>query len=264
MAKRYLGRSADLTLSRLEEACAALAATPARDDDHSAQRLVRQAGAAGRYGTPDATPSATTGSPSRATKRRVKHPERLTQSSTRLLLSTKLTPPRAGARLVDRPHVVQRLQRGLERPLTLIAAPAGYGKTTALRAWIRELEQSPDAPAIAWVSLDASDNDPAQFWTYVSAALDQAHPGLAANTLAMLHAPNLPPLTTILRALLNAVAALPHEVALVLDDYHLIVRPEIHEALAPCWSIPRRSCISTLHRAPCRRCRSRGCAPTTR
>jgi LuxR family maltose regulon positive regulatory protein len=235
MAKRYLGRSAELTLSRLEAACHALAdravpTSPARHDDGQTSRLTQRPGAAVRTGR-DGTHSAASRAAGIGFSQRDAHSDGA-QSSTRLLLTTKLSPPRRGARLVDRPHVQQRLQRGLERPLTLIAAPAGFGKTTALRAWVREQEQSPVTPAFAWISLDASDNDPAQFWTYVCAALNQAHPGVADTSAAMLQAPSPPPLATMVRALLNALAALPRDVVLVLDDYHLIVRPEIHEALA--------------------------------
>jgi len=233
--KRYLGRGADLTVRRLEEATLAIAAAPsAGATDTTDQRVGRPArmrAAAARYGTSHEGSSAS----HRATKRSDKRPDsRAGQNdlSAHLLLTTKLSVPHAGARLVDRPHMQQRLQRGLERPLTLIAAPAGFGKTTALRAWVRELGESPAALPVAWVSLDASDNDPAQFCTYIFAALNQAHPGLAETALAMLQSPSPPPLATIVRALLNAVAAVPREVVLVLDDYHLITTPAIHEALA--------------------------------
>src|SRR5579884_3939905 len=107
------------------------------------------------------------------------------------------------ARLVQRPQVQRQIRRGLDRPLTLIAAPAGFGKTTALGAWIQQEHLS-----VAWVSLDAGDDDPAQFWTYVFAALNMRHAGVADTALAMLAAPQPPPMATVLRALLNEIAAL--------------------------------------------------------
>src|SRR6185312_12136031 len=105
------------------------------------------------------------------------------------LLATKLHMPRAAAPVIDRPHLRQRLQRGLERPLTILTAPAGFGKTTALRAWLQH-----DRVRAGWLSLDRDDNDPAQFWAYTLAALDSAHPGVAEAALAMLRAPTPPPL----------------------------------------------------------------------
>src|SRR5262249_21987275 len=117
-------------------------------------------------------------------------------------------------------------QRGLERPLTLLAAPAGFGKTIALRSWAQRLHLP-----VAWVSLDASDNDPAQFWRYVLTALDVAQTGIVTTALEMLHTPRPPALAAVLRTALNALAALPRDVALILDDFHLISAPAIHETL---------------------------------
>jgi LuxR family maltose regulon positive regulatory protein len=207
VAKRYVGRSADLTLRRLEGALAEVS-TPVPVRSTTARSMA------------DQTPA-------------------------RLLLATKLSAPRTAAHLLDRPHVLQRLQRGLKRPLTLIAAPAGFGKTTALRAWAQlqalPHDASPEAPPdampdeptpVAWVSLDVGDNDAVQFWTYVCAALDRAHPGAAATALSMLQARRPPPFPVVVHGLLNALAALTRDVALVLDDFHLITTPAIHEAVA--------------------------------
>lgn len=221
MVKRYVGRSADLTPARLEEVAAALAAVAS---------------------SPDATP-ATSQAPTEQRQRPARPTRPRTGTSANggdhsaggagqpppahLLLATKFHVPRIAARLVGRPHVYQRLQRGMERPLTLVTAPAGFGKTASLSDWVQQ-----SGRAVAWVSLDASDNDPMQFWTYVFTALSRVYGGIADTALAMLHAPQSPPLAVVLRALLNAVAASPREIVLVLDDYHLITAPEVHEGIA--------------------------------
>ncbi len=152
------------------------------------------------------------------------------RTSEQVLLVTKLARPSVGADLVPRPRLVSQLQLGIQRPLTLIAAPAGFGKTTLLSTW---LEHTP-LPA-AWVSLERGDDDLTRFWTYVFTALERVHPGSGASALALLQASTLsplPPIETVLTAWINALATLPHEVALVLDDYHLITEQSIHRSLA--------------------------------
>ncbi len=151
------------------------------------------------------------------------------------LLSTKLTPPPARARLVARPRLAARLAEGLSRPLTLIAAPAGFGKTTLLASWLAEPPGQPAAPGplrVAWLSLDADDNDPARFFSYLAAALGRAHPALGATALALLQMPQPPPLESILTTLINDMGALDAALALALDDYHAISNHAIHAALA--------------------------------
>src|SRR6476646_3276678 len=85
---------------------------------------------------------------------------------------------------------------------------------------------------VAWVSLDVSDNEPGQFWAYILSALEQASPGVTGGALAMLRSMQAPPLPIILRALLNALVASPRHIVLVLDDYHHVTEPTIHETLA--------------------------------
>lgn len=143
------------------------------------------------------------------------------------LLRTKLNVPKPPSRLLRRPHLHDRLQSGLEVPLTLVAAPAGFGKTMAIASWARDLDRP-----VAWVSLDASDADPVQFWTYVLSALEELQPGTGADALMMLQTPQPPPLRAILATLVNSVDALDGEVILVLDDYHHITSAVIHESLA--------------------------------
>src|SRR5215469_11774110 len=146
-----------------------------------------------------------------------------------VLLATKLYAPRPVATLVRRSRLLEILSRGLRGPLTLIAAPPGWGKSTLLSAWMAEL--SADAPLLAWVSLDAHDNDPVRFWTYVIAALGRAQPGAGATSLALLRSPRPPPLEIVLTALLNDLAAATADIALVLDDYHAIDDPTIHQGI---------------------------------
>jgi len=147
-------------------------------------------------------------------------------ASCNVLLLTKLAVPTTRSGAVSRPRLVAQLNRGLERKLTLVSAPPGFGKTTLVSEWLRQ-SQLP----VAWLSLDAADNEPMRFWTYVFAALDRLEPGLAADSLAMLRSSPPLPLEAMLTPLLNALAALERRCALVLDDYQLIGAPAIHAAL---------------------------------
>jgi LuxR family transcriptional regulator, maltose regulon positive regulatory protein len=135
------------------------------------------------------------------------------------LLDTKLFVPRSRRGLIARPRLVERLNSGSESKLTLISAPAGFGKTTLLTAW---LAAGPDTkPSTAWLSLDQSDNHPTSFWTYLIAALQRVAPGVGAGALSLLQS-TPPAIEGVLAALLNDLSALPNEVVLVLDDYHVI------------------------------------------
>src|SRR5688500_524763 len=98
------------------------------------------------------------------------------------LLATKLSVPPARAQLVVRPRLFERLEAGLRGRLTLIAAPAGFGKTTLLSAWLAEAATTAAGGSLpfGWVSLDSGDNDPILFWSYFLAALDMAAPGAGA------------------------------------------------------------------------------------
>ncbi|MEZ4869504.1 MAG: LuxR C-terminal-related transcriptional regulator [Caldilineaceae bacterium] len=142
------------------------------------------------------------------------------------LLQTKLYIPPPRPQLVARPAITTKLQASATYPLTLIAAPAGFGKTTLVSEWITQTAQP-----VAWLSLDEEDNDPGRFLLYLVAALRTVHPQIGEITLSALQAPQLPPSTAILTPLLNDLHQLPESLALVLDDYHLISAPLIHEAL---------------------------------
>jgi LuxR family maltose regulon positive regulatory protein len=147
------------------------------------------------------------------------------------LLQTKLFVPLPQAELVSRPGLIKRLDE--RHRLTLVSAPAGFGKTTLVGAWVEGLSAIlPISERVAWLSVDAADDDPIRFWSYVVAALQRVHPGIGETALAMLQTPQPPPVETVLTALLNEIAALIDPLALVLDDYHLVENPSIHEATA--------------------------------
>jgi len=142
------------------------------------------------------------------------------------LLATKFHIPKLRAQLVRRPHLIEQLQQAAEQPLTLIAAPAGFGKTTLLSTW---LERAP--LTAAWVSLDPADNDLTRFWSYTLTALDKALPGYSATALGLLQSPQPPSMEVILSTVINALTTLSQEVVLVWDDYHLITAPAIHTSV---------------------------------
>lgn len=143
------------------------------------------------------------------------------------LLTTKLyiPPPRPNA--VNRPRLLARLDAGLHGRLTLVSAPAGFGKTTLVSAWVSDCGRP-----VAWLSLDAGDNDPTRFLTYLTAAVQTVAPDVGAGVLSALRSPQPPPLEAILTALANEIAALPAPFLLVLDDYHVIEAASVGGALA--------------------------------
>jgi LuxR family maltose regulon positive regulatory protein len=146
------------------------------------------------------------------------------------LLRTKLhvPVPRAdpAASLVPRPHLLERLNAGLPGKLTLLCAPAGFGKTTLVGDWLAHVHR----PA-AWLSLDEDDNDLARFLTYVIAAVQTIWPEVGTAVLALLQSSPLPGSHTLLTLLLNDLAAVPQPFILVLDDYHTIETDAIDQAL---------------------------------
>jgi LuxR family maltose regulon positive regulatory protein len=145
------------------------------------------------------------------------------------LLATKLYIPPLRPQLVPRPRLLERVQAGLMGKLTLIAAPAGFGKTTLVSAW--RATQPGSAMPLAWVSLDTDDNDPTRFWSYVIAALETVYPAMDTTPAALLRSAPLPPMDAIVTSMINAIAPMAMEAALILDDYHLIATPAIHATL---------------------------------
>ncbi|MEM7535142.1 MAG: LuxR C-terminal-related transcriptional regulator [Chloroflexota bacterium] len=145
------------------------------------------------------------------------------------LLQTKLFIPLMPSGVIPRPHLVEQLNRGLAGKLSLVTAPAGYGKTTLVTTWLHQLDDA----QVMWVSLDEGDNDSRRFFTYVAAALCQLDESFVAIKDELMQDPraelSLPALVT---SLLNGLMAYGRRTVLILDDYHEIEEPAIHEALS--------------------------------
>ena len=133
------------------------------------------------------------------------------------ILATKLYVPLPPMKAVLRPRLIERLNEGQQRKLTLISASAGFGKTTLVSEWIASCGRP-----VAWLSLEEGDNDPTRFLTYLVAALQTIAANIGAGVLGVLQAPQPPPIESILTALLNEIAAITDNFVLVLDDYHVI------------------------------------------
>lgn len=150
-----------------------------------------------------------------------------------LLITTKLTiPPTYLKKIVPRPHVYELLNRGLQRPLLLVSASAGFGKTTLVSEWLRQQSLS-----AAWLSLEESDNDQTRFWHYIMRALEHVNPEFAEQSKSWSNREQeamgsaVPTLETMLTTLINRLMKLKTEVILVLDNYHTITDPQLHQAL---------------------------------
>jgi LuxR family maltose regulon positive regulatory protein len=141
------------------------------------------------------------------------------------LLATKLHPPRRRRTLIARPRLDHIAKHSRERALTLVSAPAGFGKTTLVAEWLA------GGGGTAWLSLDQRDDDPITFWSYVIASLDAAAPALSSDAATLLQSPGTP-LDTVVATLINDLETAAQDLVLVLDDYHLITSTEIHESLA--------------------------------
>ena len=142
------------------------------------------------------------------------------------LLATKLFVPRLRQHLVLRPRLTVRLDEALNAPLTLISAPAGFGKTTLVSTWVRGLQQ----PA-AWLALDEADNDPTRFLRYLIAALQQIDDTLGQSVSAALATSAPPPPSAVVAALVNDLLTLPADFVLVLDDCQVLDDAAVHEAI---------------------------------
>src|SRR5918999_976837 len=143
------------------------------------------------------------------------------------LVSTKLRPSQARPKLVARSRLTAKLEREPSRKLTLISAPAGFGKTTLLVEWLRE--RAGGEGWVAWLSLDEGDNDPVRFMSYLVVALRRtSEEEIGEGVLVALRSPEPPRIEAMIAALVNEIAALPRELTLVLDDYHLIDSQSVH------------------------------------
>ncbi|HEX4203378.1 MAG TPA: LuxR C-terminal-related transcriptional regulator [Ktedonobacteraceae bacterium] len=213
MAKRYLGRTTELTSARLEEVAAQLAEAALRIGSAA---LTPEASLVAPLPGPLAAPEASSPLPHGLLDRR---------------LASKLHLPHLRPRLVHRTHLIERLQQGMEVPLTLLSAPAGCGKTTLLAQWL-----SQSGREAAWLSLEPEDNEPMRFLSSVIAALQTLDPHLGSSALAMLHstppAP-LPPPEVVFAQLAADLRERAHrDLILVLDDYHVITTAALQDAVA--------------------------------
>src|SRR5579859_6384147 len=143
------------------------------------------------------------------------------------ILATKLYIPPLRPNVVLRPRLIERLSAGLHRKLTLISAPAGFGKTTLLSEWTLGLGRS-----VAWLSLDDQDNDPARFLAYLVAALQTIAATIGKGVFSLLQSPQPPPPEALLTALLNDLTTISDPFVLVLDDYHVLDAKPVDQALA--------------------------------
>lgn len=152
------------------------------------------------------------------------------------LLTTKLFIPPTRPEIVPRPRLNERLDGGLRRKLTLISAPAGFGKTTLVTDWLDNLQgdvkkETQAKNKIAWLSLDKKDSAPTRFLTYIVAALQTLAPNIGEGVLGMLQSPQPPSTESILTTLLNEIATFSDNFTLVLDDYHVIDAKAVDDAL---------------------------------
>ncbi|HEY3081528.1 MAG TPA: LuxR C-terminal-related transcriptional regulator [Chloroflexota bacterium] len=147
------------------------------------------------------------------------------------LLRTKLTPPPPRPGLVSRPRLIDLLADGLRRRLTLVSAPAGFGKTTLIAEYRSIPHPGGTGLPIGWVALDEGDNDPTRFWSYVVAGLQTLDPEPSDAALQMLRSPQPAPLDAVVATLIDDLSTLSEDVALVLDDYHVIESEAVHRSL---------------------------------
>ncbi len=142
------------------------------------------------------------------------------------LLKTKLFIPPLRPETVARPRLVEGFAAGLRLKLAIVCAPAGYGKTTLVSEGVRSCRMP-----VGWVSLDEGDNDPVRFWTYFIAALQTVRADMGKSIIGLLQSPQPPPTESFLTGIINEISEVSEEFALVLDDYHIIEAPPIHDAL---------------------------------
>lgn len=200
-SKRYAGRAADLSMEHLEEIAGILA-----DAEKSTRPAALQQ-------------------------------QRNNATAAFPLLEPKFRTPHIPAMLVKRARLFEKLDTGLERRLTLLCAPAGFGKTTLAGQWLNERKTQDQFPAVAWVSLESEDSDPIRFWRYVITACQQFHPDLGRSSLEQISLALQPPFTlssleTALTQFLNDLTRLPSSGLLILEDYHFISEPRIHASMA--------------------------------
>ena len=223
LAKKYLGTTSGLTIARLEDMADLMQA----DRAGGGRRLSPAQAPRVEHETDIPIATDDTRAPAGLTSRHYLLPSNQQSDPLTPLLTTKLHVPRPRAQLVSRPQLTERLQEGIQGSLTIISAPAGFGKTTLLAQW-RAASRMP----VAWLSLETQDNEPMRFFSYLIAALQTLDPGIGTSALGLLQTPQPAALETVLTLLTNDLSASHREdFALVLDDYHLITAEPIHRSL---------------------------------
>jgi LuxR family maltose regulon positive regulatory protein len=220
-AKKYAGRTADLTAERLEQMARALRCSSEQINQVLPNRDVRGAG---------------DGRARQAADIAGQHQSSRASSLQTPLLVPKFHLPPLHPSLVPRQQTLALLDRALEHKLTLVSAPAGFGKTTLVRQWVDKRSQQPHVPPVAWVSLDRGDNDPVRFWRYLMTACQVFRAQVAQEALALLQSMPQPPfdvslIETALTVFLNALAQCEQGGILLLDDYHAITSPRIQQTM---------------------------------
>ncbi|BCL83736.1 LuxR family transcriptional regulator [Ktedonobacteria bacterium brp13] len=156
----------------------------------------------------------------------------LSDQAQKHLLETKFFVPTSLHTLLARPRLTSLLDEGIRRQLTLVSAPAGFGKTSLLAHWVHSLSQRTlENQKVAWVSLDVADKSAVQFWTYVLTALERSEPGIAISALQMVQNPHIPALEEILTTFINVLSQATNQYVLILDDYYLADEQAIHTSL---------------------------------
>jgi LuxR family maltose regulon positive regulatory protein len=220
-AKKYAGRTADLTAARLEHMARALGCSPEQINQVLFNGDARGAG---------------DGIDWRATDMAGQHQNIISSSLQTPLLVPKFHLPPLHPLQVPRERLLALLDRALEHRLTLVSAPAGFGKTTLVRQWVAERSKQQHFPPVAWVSLDGGDNDPVRFWRYLMTACQVFRDNVAPEALALLRSMPQPPFEaslteTALTVFLNALAQCEQGGILLLDDYHAITSPRIQQTM---------------------------------
>ncbi|MBO0783020.1 MAG: hypothetical protein J2P37_29750, partial [Ktedonobacteraceae bacterium] len=205
LVKRYAGKTADLSLARLEEVTRSLL---------------------------DALSFSEASSPLAPPSKPVQH-----SFPNSLLLFSKMQPPRLPAVLVERKVLLTRLEGSLLSPVTLVQAPAGFGKTTLITQWIEKPRSHKRLPHVAWLSLDADENHPIRFWRALIQACQSIGSSVGQTALTQLSQAEdppfqVPPLETIVASFLQEASHDLPDTLLILDDYHTITLPRLHETLA--------------------------------
>src|SRR5437868_2717457 len=244
LTKRYVGRGCDLSPARLEQVARELWLTPQaalwQKEARAASRPLPSSPAT--RGATDSLPDHVSEAPALLSDEapgsrksgngggKTEGSPALSHLPTDPLLATKLHIPRPRPQLVHRPRLIQRLQQSLQRPLTLLSAPAGFGKSTLLADWLASC-----AIPVVWLSLEPSDNEPIRFLSSLIAALQTCDPQLETRLQALLHPLHSPSLEAMLAVLLNEPAVQvieQHHLVLVLEDYQVITAASIHHALS--------------------------------